>query len=153
MDSISRTTDDQRGNSLQCTADNSLPPPNIMSATQHKGLKSLKRFTNLPLGSMSSTLYQNSLMHQYGSLGILRTKKIINALIEVFKFIHVERNKMHFCSYSRISEKSLHRVACFSDVGLNCESQGEHQITFKIFSATSSSNGSLTLINAGFLVC
>ena len=53
----------------------------------HKGLKSPKRFTNLPLGSMSSILNLMGLMHSYRSPGVPRTPKSYNALIEVFKFI------------------------------------------------------------------
>ena len=48
----------------------------------HKGLKSPKRFKNLPLGSMSSILNLMGFMH-----GVPRTLRNYNALIEVFKFI------------------------------------------------------------------
>ena len=41
-----------------------------------KGLKSPKRFTNLPSGSMSSILNWMGLTHPYGSLGIPQIKKI-----------------------------------------------------------------------------
>ena len=61
--------------------------PVLSSATSHKGLKSPKRFTNLPLGSMSSYLNLISLMHSYRSLGLPRATRSYNALIEVFKFI------------------------------------------------------------------
>ena len=56
-------------------------------APPHKGLKSPKRFTNLPLGSMSSILNLMGLMHSYRSPGVPRTPRSYNALIEVFKFI------------------------------------------------------------------
>ena len=53
----------------------------------HKGLKSPKRFTNLPLGSMSSILNLMGLMQLYGSTGVPRAPRSYNAMIEVFKFM------------------------------------------------------------------
>jgi hypothetical protein len=54
------------------------------------------------------------LIHLYGSLWVPQTPKRYNALLEVFKVIwYVERSKMHFCTYSSISVKSLQKVACF----------------------------------------
>ena len=53
--------------------------------------------------------------------------KNYNSLIEVFKFIwYVERNKMHFCTYS-VAFKWNHCIEwpVFSDIGLNFQSQGE----------------------------
>ena len=58
--------------------------------------------------------------------------KSYNALIKVFKFIrYVERNKMHFCLYSSISVKLLHREPGFSDVGKDCELQGKKSKTVR----------------------
>ena len=62
-----------------------LSPTN--SDTAHKDLKSPKRFTNLPLWSMSSILNLMGLMHSYRSPGVPQTPRSCNALIEVFKFI------------------------------------------------------------------
>ena len=53
----------------------------------HKGLNSPKRFTNLPLGSMSSIQNLMGLIHSYGSPGVAQTPRSYNALNEVFKFI------------------------------------------------------------------
>ena len=54
-----------------------------------KGLKSPKRFTNLPSGSMSSILNWMGLIHLYGSLGVPQTPKCYNAFMEVFIFIRM----------------------------------------------------------------
>ena len=57
-----------------------LPPP-------HKGLKSPKRFTNLPLVLMSSNLDLTGSILSYGYPGVPQTPRDYKALIEVFKFI------------------------------------------------------------------
>ena len=59
----------------------------MLTRAPHKGLKSPKRFTNLPLGSMSSILNLMGLMHSNRSSGVHRTLRSYNMLIEVFKFI------------------------------------------------------------------
>ena len=51
------------------------------TGTEHKGLKSPKRFTNLPLGSISSILNLMGLMHPYGSLVVTQAPKSYNELI------------------------------------------------------------------------
>ena len=95
------------------------PPP-------HKELISPKRFTNLPLESMLSILNWMGLMHTYRSPGVPQTPKSYNALIEVFKFMwYVERNKMHFACILPFQWNHYIEWPVISDVGLNCESQGE----------------------------
>ena len=58
-----------------------------MMQAAHKGLKTPKRFINLPLVSMSSILNLMGLMHSYRSSRVPWTPRSYNVLIEVFEFI------------------------------------------------------------------
>ena len=58
-------------------------------------------------------------MHQYGSLGVPKTPKTCDALIEVFKLIRYVKNKLHVCTYSTISF-TLRFVNLFVEVSRVC---------------------------------
>ena len=93
----------------------------------HKGLKSPKRFTNLPLGSMSSILNLMGLMHS----GVPRTPRSYNALIEVFKFIWDVETPIKSDPYLSQSHQDW-GLWTFSSKVAECVSRRATELIFKL---------------------
>ena len=97
----------------------------------HKGLKSLKRFTDLSLVSMSSIFNHMGLMHSYVSPRVPQTQRNYNALIEFFKLIWDVKNPIHITIILRLRFVNLFvkvsRVYALS-ILVNCSSRhlGRH---------------------------